>query len=54
VGAEQAAAIAVEISRDRREEENHPPEAVETTIESGNTNGHERSTTPADKKGCDQ
>jgi len=51
VGAEQAAAIAAEISRDRREEEGRPPEAVGTTIESGNANGQERSTTPADKKG---
>jgi hypothetical protein len=50
VGAEQAAAIATEISRDRREEESRPPEAVETTIESGNANGQERSTTPVDKK----
>jgi hypothetical protein len=41
VGAEQAAAIAVEISRDRREEESRPPEAVGTTIESGNANGQE-------------
>ena len=37
VGAEQAAAIAVEISRDRRNEESRPPEAVETTIAGGNT-----------------
>ena len=51
VGAEQAAAIAVEISRDRREEESLPLEAVGTTIESGNANGHEGSTTPVDKKG---
>jgi predicted PurR-regulated permease PerM len=36
VGAEQAAAIAVEISRDRRNEESRPPEAVETTIPGGN------------------
>ncbi len=50
VGAEQAAAIATEISRDRREEESRPPEAVETTIESRNANGQERSTTPVDKK----
>ena len=49
VGAEQAAAIAVEISRDRREEENHPPETVGTTIESGNANGQESSTTPNDR-----
>lgn len=35
VGAEQAAAIAVEISRDRRTEESRPPEAVETTVTSG-------------------
>ncbi|MHB8940143.1 MAG: AI-2E family transporter [Desulfobacteria bacterium] len=35
VGAEQAAAIAVEISRDRKEEERHPPEAVGTAIEGG-------------------
>jgi predicted PurR-regulated permease PerM len=54
VGAEQAAAIAVEISRDRREEENHPPEAVVTTIESGNASGHETSTTPADNTGGEQ
>jgi predicted PurR-regulated permease PerM len=45
IGAEQAAAIAVEISRDRREEEGRPPEAVGTTIESGNANGQEGSTT---------
>ena len=44
VGAEQAAAIATEISRDRREEENHPPEAVGRAIDSGNANGHETST----------
>ena len=50
VGAEQAAAIATEISRDRREEEGRSPEAVGTTIESGNANGQERATTPADKK----
>jgi len=43
VGAEQAAAIAVEISRDRREEEGHPPDAVETTIESVNANDQEGS-----------
>jgi predicted PurR-regulated permease PerM len=54
VGAEQAAAIAAEISRDRREEERRPPEAVGTTIESGNANGQERSTAPADKKGGKQ
>ena len=54
VGAEQAAAIAVEISRDRREEESLPPEAVGTTIESGNANGQEGSTTPVDKKGDEQ
>jgi hypothetical protein len=49
VGAEQAAAIATEISRDRREEERRPPEGIGTAIESGNANGHERSTTPVDK-----
>ena len=54
VGAEQAAAIAVEISRDRHEEERHPPEEVGTTIGSGNVNGQERSKTPADKKGGEQ
>jgi predicted PurR-regulated permease PerM len=52
VGAEQAAAIATEISRDRREEERHPPEEVGTTIESGNANGQERSTAPVDKSGA--
>jgi putative heme transporter len=36
VGAEQAAAIAVEISRERREEESRPPEANGTTIAGGN------------------
>jgi len=54
VGAEQAAAIAVEISRDRREEESRPPEATGTTIESGNANGQERSTIPVDKTGGEQ
>jgi hypothetical protein len=49
VGAEQAAAIATEISRDRREEERRPPEGIGTAIESGNANGHERSTAPVDK-----
>ena len=39
MGAEQAAAIAEEISRDRREDEKRPPEAVGTAIESGNANG---------------
>jgi hypothetical protein len=39
VGAKQAAAIATEISRDRQEEDRHPPEAVGTTIESGNADG---------------
>jgi hypothetical protein len=43
VGAEQAAAIAVEISADRRQEENHPLEAV------GTTDGQDRSMTPADE-----
>jgi putative heme transporter len=50
VGVEQAAAIATEISRDRREEETSPPEAVGTTIESGKANGPEKSATPIDKK----
>jgi predicted PurR-regulated permease PerM len=50
VAAKQAAVIADEISRDRREEESRSPKAVGTTIESGNANGHERSTTPVDKK----
>ena len=54
VGAEQAAAIAVEISRDRQEEENHPPDAAVTTIESGNASGHEEPTTPTDKRGREQ
>jgi predicted PurR-regulated permease PerM len=40
VGAEQAAAIAVKISRDRQEEERHPPEAVDATINGGNADGH--------------
>ena len=54
VGAEQAAAIAVEISRDRKEEEeDHPPEAVVTTIDSENANGHGRLTSHPDKKACD-
>ncbi|MCX6120558.1 MAG: AI-2E family transporter [Ignavibacteriales bacterium] len=50
VPVEQAAAIAASISDDRREEESHPPEAVRTTIESGNTNGPERSTALTEKK----
>ena len=50
VGAEQAAAIAAEISQDRRQEERRPLEAVETTSESGNANGQEKSTPPAAKK----
>jgi hypothetical protein len=54
VAAEQAAAIAVEISRDRREEENHLPEALGTAIESGNANGPESSTTPVNRKGTEQ
>jgi putative heme transporter len=54
VGVEQAAAIADEISRDRREEESRPPEAVEANTESGNANGQERSTTSADNKGGEQ
>ena len=54
VGAEQAAAIAVEISRDRKEEERRPPEAVGTTIEGENANGLGRSTTPVDKTGGEQ
>ena len=48
VGAEQAAAIADEISRYRREDERHPPEAVGETAGSGNTDGHKRSTIPVD------
>jgi len=44
VGAEQAAAIAVKISRDRQEEERHPPETIGTAIESRNAKGQERST----------
>ena len=49
VAAEQAAAIAVEISDDRREEEDGSPEAVGSTIEN-RTKGQERPTTHADKK----
>jgi predicted PurR-regulated permease PerM len=49
VGAEQAAAIADEISRDRREEESRPPEVVETRIERGDVNGQERTKTSGDK-----
>ncbi|MDD5763437.1 MAG: hypothetical protein PHP88_13160, partial [bacterium] len=46
VGAEEAAAIAAEISRDRREEEeSRPPEAVGTTIETGNATGNGSPTT---------
>jgi putative heme transporter len=50
VPVEQAAAIATEISRDRREEEASPPETGGTTVESGNPNGQEKSKTPADEK----
>jgi len=49
IGAEQAAAIAVEISRDRQEDEKHPPEAAGTPIEGGNANGHGGSTAPVQK-----
>ncbi|MDD5762514.1 MAG: AI-2E family transporter [bacterium] len=46
VGAVEAAAIADEISRDRREEEeSRPPEAVVTAIEPGNTTGNGSPTT---------
>ena len=51
VGAQQAAAIATEITRERQEEESHPPAAVETAIESGNAVGQGSSTTPFGKKG---
>jgi predicted PurR-regulated permease PerM len=51
VGAQQAAAIATEISRERQEEESHPPPAVETASESGNAVGQGSSTTPFGKKG---
>ncbi|MHB1038991.1 MAG: hypothetical protein B7Z62_07780 [Deltaproteobacteria bacterium 37-65-8] len=54
IGAEQAAAIAVEISRDRKEEERHPPEAVGTAIGGGNANGLGRSTIPVDETGGEQ
>jgi predicted PurR-regulated permease PerM len=50
VGVEQAAAIATEISRDRREEETSTPETVGETTESGKAVGKEMPTTPADKK----
>ena len=50
VGAEQAAAIAVEISRDRREEENHSPAEAVTTTGGENDNGHESSTPPSNQK----
>jgi hypothetical protein len=39
VPAEQAAAIAVEISDDRREENDRPPEAVGTTIKLRRSDG---------------
>ncbi|MHB8832670.1 MAG: AI-2E family transporter [Desulfobacteria bacterium] len=54
VGAKQAAAIAVEISRDRQEEERHPPEAIGTAIGGGNANGLGRSTILVDKTGGEQ
>ena len=52
VGAEQSAAIAAEISQDRRKEDRRLPEAVGTTSESMNANGYEkkRSTNPSRKK----
>ena len=50
VSAVQAAAIATEISRDRREEEGSTPETVDAATESGNVKGPEKPTTPADKK----
>jgi len=54
VGAEQAAAIAVEISRDRQEDERHAPEAVGTPIEGGNANGPGGSAAPVEKTGSEQ
>jgi len=51
VGAEQAAAIAAEISLDRREEESHPQEVVGTIMESEKSDGHKKSTTSAKKRG---
>ena len=54
VSATQAAAIAAEISRDRRAEECRPPEVNGPTIDSGNAKGHERSMTPSDKRGGEQ
>jgi len=51
VGAEQAAAIAAEISQDRREEDRRLPEAVGATSESGSEIGQERLTPPAKKEG---
>jgi predicted PurR-regulated permease PerM len=51
VAAVEAAAIAVEISRDRWDDENRPSEVIETIIEDGNANGREGATTPSDDAG---
>jgi predicted PurR-regulated permease PerM len=51
VGAVQAAAIATEISQDRREEERRPSEVVGTTSENGKAIRQERSTPPIAEKG---
>jgi len=46
VGAQQAAAIATEISRDRRDEESHSSEAAATSIADGDAGGPEKPATP--------
>ena len=48
VGVEQAAAIAVEISRERRAEEVRPLQVIEPTIEGRKVNEQERSTNSFD------
>jgi hypothetical protein len=55
VPAEQAAAIAVEISDDRREENDRPPEAKGTTIKSGKIRrAYNKLMTPIKNKGDKQ
>ena len=51
VGAQQAAAIATEISRDRRDEESHSSEAAAMSIADGDAGGPER---PATTSGSEE
>jgi predicted PurR-regulated permease PerM len=51
VGVEQAAAIAVEISRERREEEGYASEEIASTMRNGNANEQDPLTAPVNRIG---